>query len=652
MGLKTKFINYFTRIKKIEALKKDFSEKEVKALKSSKKTVLFDSPEKPLVSIIICLTNNVRLDFFLSALKERTKINFEIIIVLENPNENYDFSKLGAITLLKDNSIFIEKINKGIHLAKGEFLYFLNNQLVPNQNYLEEALTTFNDFSDAGIVGSQVISKGTTSKGMFYDGTLNDANSKFTYSPEVNHVCRVDFFCDFSFLIKKKNSLNEIIQLDQKFSSSTLAIIDLCFETKFNQKKQVYLTPFSKVFCLENNLKHEIKNAEPFYHKWQKIIKNINSQTAEERAQELYDNKSIVFFSGIFPEHDKDSGSNRLKEIIEGFYDLNYFITIVSKNTHFENPYIEKYLRMGISVFYEHDEKITTEKYIENQKLNPEKVWFYGPNSLKKYFSTIEKNFKNATTIFDMIDVHFLRYKRALELQPNSISTMKRYKKYFSIETQTAKNVDIVVAISDVEKQLMGEYLDASKIITISNIHYPKTLLEDTKPFENKHDLVFIGSAHSPNIDAIYYIYQEIMPIVWEKLPGINLKIIGNVNDSIEDINHTNVQFLGYVENIEEIFNETKIMVAPLRYGAGVKGKIGQAFEYYLPVVTTKIGAEGMFLKNRENALIADDAVNFANNIIELYQDKDLWEKLRNNSEKSLFPFSKEKLRDIIKKIS
>ena len=89
-------------------------------------------------------------------------------------------------------------------------------------------------------------------------------------------------------------------------------------------------------------------------------------------------------------------------------------------------------------------------------------------------------------------------------------------------------------------------------------------------------------------------------------------------------------------------------MIAPLRYGAGVKGKVGQAFEYYLPVVTTSIGAEGMFLENDINAIIVDNATDFANKIIEVYNQSEIWEKLSKNSELSLYPFSKEKLEKTI----
>lgn len=88
-----------------------------------------------------------------------------------------------------------------------------------------------------------------------------------------------------------------------------------------------------------------------------------------------------------------------------------------------------------------------------------------------------------------------------------------------------------------------------------------------------------------------------------------------------------------------------------MRYGAGVKGKIGQAFEYYLPVITTDIGAEGMNLTDNHHAIITNDSTEFANKIIELYENEELWKKLSNASEDSLKPFSKEHLRNVIQSI-
>ena len=250
-----------------------------------------------------------------------------------------------------------------------------------------------------------------------------------------------------------------------------------------------------------------------------------------------------------------------------------------------------------------------------------------------------------------MVDINFLRYKRAIELSPNRISLRKKHTKYFNIETKLAQKADYVVAISDIEKEIMTQYIDPNKLITISNVHYPKVKKENTLDFEEREDLLFIGSTHTPNIDSIYYLYNDIMPIVWQQLPELTVNIIGNVNHEISDINHPNINFLGYVPDIEPLFKSNRMMVAPLRYGAGVKGKIGQAFEYYLPVITSSIGAEGMNLIHNENLLIEDTKEGFANAIINLYTDKMLWQKLQNNSENSLKPFSREKVKSVISKL-
>ena len=278
-------------------------------------------------------------------------------------------------------------------------------------------------------------------------------------------------------------------------------------------------------------------------------------------------------------------------------------------------------------------------------------VWFCGPNILKRHFNYIHKTVPSATTLYDMVDIHFLRYNRAIELNPKRISLKKRYKKYFYIETVLAKKAALVITISEQEKEFMSTYIAPHKMITISNIHYPKISLQETLPFEERKNILFIGSTHTPNIDALYFLFEKIMPKVWEKLPQITVDVIGNLNTEINDIVHPNFIFHGYIPEIDTYFTSSKFMVVPLRYGAGVKGKIGQSLEYYLPLITTAIGAEGMFLEHEKNALIASSGEDFANEIIRLYNDKNLWKKLQDNSETSLEPFSREILLKKIKNI-
>lgn len=389
-----------------------------------------------------------------------------------------------------------------------------------------------------------------------------------------------------------------------------------------------------------------IKTIKKYFSKREKIkqlktndIPNLN----------LYDSnkRTIVFTSGKLPTHDRDSGSNRLLEIILAFKNQNYNCIIAVEDVFEDDKYVQFYKNQGIIVYVESNRFRNLLAFLKSLQ-QIDYIWYYGPNTLKKYLNTFSRKLSKPKSIFDMVDIHFLRYKRAIELSPSKISIKKKYNKYFKIETQLAKKVDIVVAISEKEKSLISEHLTTANIITISNVHYPKVEKSAIPSFEERKDILFIGSAHAPNIDAVHYLYNEIMPKVWKKLPEVNVNIVGNVNKCIDSINHPNFHFLGFVENAESYFLQSKLMVAPLTYGAGVKGKVGQAFEYYLPIVTTSIGAEGMFLKDKINAAITDNPTEFAEKIVDIYTNKSNWELFSNNSEKGLYPFSKEKLYETI----
>lgn len=387
-----------------------------------------------------------------------------------------------------------------------------------------------------------------------------------------------------------------------------------------------------------------------FFKKLFNANTSVDFKTLQNSDKYDASKKTIVFVCGSIPTFDKDSGSNRLKEIIKAYTELNFNCIIIVNQLENATKYLDYFNSLGVLTYVDHKAKNKTISFLKSVP-KVDFIWYYGPNSLKKNYTIISKAQPDSKSIYDMVDIHFLRYQRAIELNPKRISLKKRYNKYFKIETVLAKKVDVIIAISEQEKIIMSSYLDKNKITTISNIHYPKVDRKDTLPFENRKNILFIGSAHTPNIDALYYLYEKIMPVVWKKLPNLKVEIIGNLNEEILDINNPNMIFHGYVPEIASYFNAVKFMIAPLRYGAGVKGKIGQSFEYYLPLITTEIGAEGMFLKHNENALVANNEEDFAYAIINLYENKNLWQHLQNNSEDSLKPFSREILKETIKNI-
>lgn len=387
-----------------------------------------------------------------------------------------------------------------------------------------------------------------------------------------------------------------------------------------------------------------------FYFEKKNIIKNQSDQSIPNYQNYNPSKKTIVFITKSIPTFDKDSGSNRLREIILSAKELDYNCIVCTNKAFRTNYYINNFSDLGIIVYVETNRY---KNYFTFLKSIPkvDYVWYYNADSFKKNLKKISKLLPHSKSIFDMVDVHFLRFKRSLELEPNRVSLRKKYRKYYKIETQLSQKADIIVAISEKEKQFMSQYLPSSKITVISNVHYHKVNPKDIPTFEERSNLLFIGSIHEPNIDAIHYLHDEIMPLVWKKMPQTRVTIVGNVKDQIKKELDSRFELVGFVENIDPFFLNSKLMVAPLRTGAGVKGKIGQAFEYYLPLVTTPIGAEGMYLEHKKNAYIAENPEDFAEQIISLYNDKGIWSKFSQNSTESLYPFSKEKLKSVLKEI-
>lgn len=387
-------------------------------------------------------------------------------------------------------------------------------------------------------------------------------------------------------------------------------------------------------------IKKHFERKEKLKNLQSKDIVNINLYDASQ--------KTILFASRDFPAHDKESGANRLKELIFIYKELGYNCILFAPHMFEDDSYVKFYQQHNVIIYIENNKYRNIYDFLSSFK-KIDYVWFNGPLALNLFYKKMKAILPSAKFIYDMVDIHFLRFKRAIELEPTRISLKKNYKHFFRLETVVAPQLDYIIAISDKEKEIMSQYTDKNKIVTISNIHYPKIDISERKNFSESKGITFIGSIHEPNIDAVKFLYDKIMPIVWKTNPELEVSIIGNVAEKLDLKLFPKFKFLGFVESIEEHFMNSKIMVAPLRFGAGVKGKIGQAFEYFFPVVTTDIGAEGMKLTDKKNVLIANDENSFAEAIIQLNNDEELWNTLSRNSVDSLRAFSPEEVKEKLK---
>jgi len=236
--------------------------------------------------------------------------------------------------------------------------------------------------------------------------------------------------------------------------------------------------------------------------------------------------------------------------------------------------------------------------------------------------------------VFDMVDTHFIRFQREYEVS-GTAQALAEARHYRKLESRLAQASDLVWSASVEDKLVMEREAPNTRIEVVPTIH---KLHERGKSFAERKDLLFIGNlAHRPNRDAVLFFQREVLPHLRQTLPTVNLDIIGdNPSPDIVAYNSDTVRVRGYVPDVESYLCERRVFIAPLRFGAGIKGKVGEAMAHGIPVVTTSVGAEGFGLTHEFDVMIADDPESFAAAIEQLYSQKDLWERVAHNSRRRI----------------
>lgn len=242
--------------------------------------------------------------------------------------------------------------------------------------------------------------------------------------------------------------------------------------------------------------------------------------------------------------------------------------------------------------------------------------------------------FTRARIIFDTVDLHHMRLQRAAELQdaPRLRSEAQRVR---AEELALMTLADATTVVSQAELDYLRACGVRAPLSVLSNVHDVAAAQRD---FEQTRDLLFVGGyQHHPNREAVDWLCGGIMPLLRPLLPGVVLHLVGDIRaEDAARLRASDVIVHGHVPAIEPFLQGSRINLAPLRSGAGVKGKINQAMSHGLPVVATSIAAEGMFLQHGHNALIADSATDFATQVARLYQDAVLWQQLSGNGYRNI----------------
>ena len=345
----------------------------------------------------------------------------------------------------------------------------------------------------------------------------------------------------------------------------------------------------------------------------------------------------ILVVNPRIPEVDRTSGSVRLYAILELLHQYGFKIVFASLADI--QQYTNKQSVSAEATFnHGHLSEICNEvlygrekigEHIVNVGYRYNYVFLSFPDVAYELLPTVLAYSIYSKVIYDTVDLHGLRFSREGELKGDEF--LHKLAEYYNhIEKVCAMSADMVIAITEKEQKEILVMAPNADVEIIPNIHLVK---KTTTQFEDREGLLFIGHfQHAPNQDAVIYFVNDILPLIQERIPDIQFTIIGSdVTDNVRKLASDHVEVVGYVDDPEPYFSSHRVFVAPLRYGAGMKGKIGQSMSLGLPLVTTTIGAEGMNLVNNKHVLIDDDIEGFADAVINIYNNKELWCSLSDN---------------------
>ena len=262
------------------------------------------------------------------------------------------------------------------------------------------------------------------------------------------------------------------------------------------------------------------------------------------------------------------------------------------------------------------------------KRFKPDIVWLEFYHHVRPDFlGLFERHCPQAQIVVDSVDVHFnrLETKARLTGKPEDATTARQTK---ARELAAYASADMVIAVSEDDRQLIQHELPNLPVEVVPNIHAVPPFPDSSQ--RRYGELVFVGGfKHDPNVDAMVYFCSEVMPHITAAHPHARLKIIGsNPPQAIQALASERVEVLGYVPETAPHLESAYISVAPLRYGGGMKGKVGEAMSYGLPVVTTSFGAEGFGLLPGRDLLVGDTPEHFAEQVLALLKDPALYDRV------------------------
>ncbi|HQZ30830.1 MAG TPA: glycosyltransferase [Arenimonas sp.] len=604
-------------------------------------------PKAPRASIIVPVYN--QLHYTLACLRALSDCGdataFEVIVV-DDASTDASSRVLPSIPGLRyhrnaRNLGFIGACNAGAELAAGEFVVFLNNDTTVSPGWLDALLDTFARHPDTGLAGSKLV---------YPDGRLQEAGgivfadgSGWNYGrfedpahPRFNFVREVDY-CSGASIALRRELFMQLGGFDSHYAPAYYEDTDLAMRIRAAGLKVRY-QPASVVVHHEGissgtdvrtGVKaYQVANHAKFLERWRSVLAQSHRPAGSdpEVASERGRRHRVLVMDACTPTPDRDSGSLRMLALMRAMRDEGCSVVFFAENRAHDGAYTQALQQIGVEAWW-HPYLADVPAWLARHGERFDLVVGSRHYVLSPVMALLRTHAPRAHVVFDTVDLHHLRELREAEVSGDA-GQLRKAARTRRIELGLMAQCDTTWVVSGAEQALLAQELPGARVDVVSNIH---DVHGPGQPWDERRDLLFVGGyRHPPNVDAAVWMARDIFPLVRARLPDVVLHLVGSeAPPEVVALGELpGVHLHGFVPDLTPLLEGARVGVAPLRYGAGVKGKVNHSLAHGQPMVATLCAVEGMHLADGVDVLVADDAEGFAAAVVRLYQDRALWQTL------------------------
>lgn len=615
----------------------------------------FPQWDNPQVSIVIPVYNQFDYTWHCleSILNNSEDCTYEVIIANDCSTDlttrlEEIVSGVRMITNQK-NLRFLLNCNHAAESAKGKYILFLNNDTQVQPGWLKPLISLMEKDSSVGMVGSKLLyPDGYLQEAggiLWKDGSAwNYGNRQNPEDAEFNYVHEADYISGAAIMIRS-SLWKEIGGFDQRFVPAYCEDSDLAFEVRRHGYKVMY-QPQSVVVHFEGisngtdlasgQKKYQVDNQQKFLEKWKnELDKNhfengTNVFLARERS---WNRKHVLVIDHYVPQYDKDAGSKTTFMYLKMLVKKGYQVTFLGDNFYPHQPYTSVLQQMGILVLYGPKYAENCKEWLIENLPYFDVVYLNRPHITIKYIDLIKEHARGKIIYYGH-DLHFLRIHREYELSGDK-KLLEESNKWKEQELYIMHKADMNYYPSEVECTEIHKIDPGIPVKAITAYVYDQFQNIAYTPEERKGLLFVGGFGHTPNLDAVQWFLDKIYPEVYRMTKAPFYLVGSNAPKEITELTTEGVVVKGFVseEELQQLYSSCRIAVVPLRYGAGVKGKVVEALYYGIPIVTTSVGAEG--IEGVEDIVaVEDDEKALIQTIAKLYNDNATLQEMHNKSQR------------------